>query len=75
MCARSAHYFSFGALGSRAMGGYGLGALMLVAGLMVLGVRDRVEGPDLTNLGWTLTGVGAIWIVLTLVQQLGDRRK
>jgi hypothetical protein len=57
------------------MFGYGLGVLLLVAGLMVLGVRDRVEGADLTNLGWTLTAVGVIWIVLTLVQQLGQRRK
>ncbi len=57
------------------MVGYGLGALMLVAGLLVLGVRDRVEEPDLTNLGWTLTGVGVIWLVLTVVQQLGERRK
>ena len=55
--------------------GYGLGVLMLVAGLLVLGVRDRVEGPDLTNLGWTLTGVGVIWIVLTAVQQSRQRRK
>ena len=57
------------------MGGYGLGALMLVAGLLVLGVRDRVEEHDLTNLGWTLTGVGVIWIVLTTVQQVVQRRK
>jgi len=57
------------------MGGYGLGALMLVAGLLALTVRDRVEEYDLTNLGWTLTGVGVIWIVLTAVQQLLQRRK
>ncbi len=57
------------------MGGYGLGALMLVAGLLALTVRDRVEEYDLTNLGWTLTGVGVIWIVLTAVQQLVQRRK
>jgi hypothetical protein len=57
------------------MVGYGLGVLLLAAGLLVLGVRDRVDGPDLTNLGWTLTGVGAIWLVLTVVQQLGERRK
>ncbi len=57
------------------MVGYGLGALLLVAGLLVLGVRDRVDDADLTNLGWTLTGVGVIWIVLTLVQQLWERRK
>ena len=57
------------------MGGYGLGVLLLVAGLLTLGVRDRVEEPDLTNLGWMLTGVGVIWIVLTLAQQLGQRRR
>jgi hypothetical protein len=57
------------------MVGYGLGVLLLAAGLLVLAVRDRVEEADLTNLGWTLTGVGAIWIVLTVVQQLGERRK
>jgi|SoiMethySBSTD1v2_1073268.scaffolds.fasta_scaffold528102_2 uncharacterized protein DUF6458 len=57
------------------MFGYGVGALLLVAGLLVLGVRDRVDDADLTNLGWTLTSVGVIWIVLTLGQQLWERRK
>jgi len=57
------------------MGGYGLGALMLVAGVLVLGVRERVDEHDLSNLGWTLTGVGVIWIVLTAVQQVVQRRK
>ncbi|HET9422376.1 MAG TPA: DUF6458 family protein [Nocardioides sp.] len=60
------------------MFGYGIGVLLLVAGLLVLGVRDRAEGAegaDLTNLGWTLTGVGVIWILLTLVQELRERRR
>ena len=57
------------------MVGYGIGVLLLVAGLLALAVRDRVEGADLTNLGWTLTGVGVIWIVLALVQRLGQHRK
>jgi Domain of unknown function (DUF6458) len=57
------------------MFGYGVGALLLVTGLLVLGVRDRVDDADLTNLGWTLTGVGAIWMMLTLAQQLWERRK
>jgi hypothetical protein len=57
------------------MFGYGLGALMLVAGLLALGARDRFEEADLTNLGWTLTAVGVLWIVLTAAQQLWERRK
>ena len=57
------------------MFGYGVGALLAVCGLLVLGVRDQVEDADLTNLGWTLTAVGVIWIVLTLAQELWERRK
>ena len=57
------------------MFGYGVGALLAVSGLLVLGVRDQVEDSDLTNLGWTLTAVGVIWIVLTLAQELWERRK
>ena len=57
------------------MFGYGVGALLLVAGLLVLGVRDEIEDADLTNLGWVLTAVGVIWIALTLAQQLWERRK
>ena len=57
------------------MFGYAVGALLLVAGLLVLGVRDRVEDADLTNLGWILTATGVIWIALTLAQELWERRK
>ncbi len=57
------------------MFGYAVGALLLVAGLLVLGVRDRVEDADLTNLGWILTAAGVIWIALTLAQELWERRK
>ena len=57
------------------MFGYGVGALLLVAGLLVLGVRDDIEEADLTNLGWVLTAVGVIWIALTLAQQLWERRR
>jgi hypothetical protein len=57
------------------MFGYGVGALMLVAGLLVLGVRDEIEDADLTNLGWILTAVGVIWIALTVAQRLRERRK
>ena len=46
--------------------GYGFGAFLLVVGLVLaLAVTDQVNGVDLTMVGWIMTIVGALLIVLT----------
>ena len=48
--------------------GYGFGAFLLVLGLVLaLAVTDRLEGVDLTTVGWIMALVGAVVIVLTAV--------
>lgn len=48
--------------------GIGLGIFLLAVGLVLaLGVADRVDGLDLTVIGWVLAGVGVLAIVLSLV--------
>ena len=48
--------------------GYGLGAFLLAVGLILaLAVTDRVEGVDLTMVGWILALVGVLALVLTAV--------
>jgi membrane protein implicated in regulation of membrane protease activity len=48
--------------------GIGLGIFLLATGLILaLAVGDAVEGVDLQLVGWILTGVGALAIVLSLV--------
>jgi membrane protein implicated in regulation of membrane protease activity len=48
--------------------GIGLGIFLLATGLILaLAVGDSVEGVDLQLVGWILTGVGALAIVLSLV--------
>ena len=48
--------------------GYGLGAFLLALGLILaLAVQDSISGVDLTMVGWILTAVGAIALVLTAV--------
>ena len=48
--------------------GYGLGAFLLAAGLVLaLAVTDSVNGVDLTMVGWILTLVGVLLLVLTAV--------
>jgi uncharacterized protein YacL len=46
--------------------GYGFGGFLLVVGLILaLAVTDRVNGVDLTMIGWIMALVGAVLIVLT----------
>ena len=46
--------------------GYGFGGFLLVVGLVLaLAVTDRVNGVDLTMIGWIMALVGAALIVLT----------
>jgi Na+/proline symporter len=48
--------------------GYGLGAFLLAVGLILaLAVNESVRGVDLQMIGWILTGVGALVIVLTAI--------
>ena len=48
--------------------GYGVGAILLVVGLVLaLAVHVSVSGIDLTMIGWILTAVGALVLVLTAV--------
>jgi hypothetical protein len=52
--------------------GYGTGAFLLAAGLVLaLAVTDHVNGVDLTMVGWILTGIGALVIVLTALTMGG----
>jgi uncharacterized protein YacL len=45
--------------------GYGFGAFLLVVGLVLaLAVTDQVSGVDLTMVGWIMTIVGVVVIVL-----------
>lgn len=46
--------------------GYGFGASLLVIGLVLaLAVTDRLNGVDLTMVGWIMALVGAALIILT----------
>ena len=55
--------------------GYGTGAGLLVVGLILaLAVEDRISGIDLTTVGWILTVVGAVVLVLTAVSLNRGRR-
>ena len=48
--------------------GYGLGAFLLAAGLVLaLAVQDTISGVDLTLVGWILVLVGILALVLTAV--------
>lgn len=48
--------------------GYGFGGFLTAAGLILaLAVTDRVNGVDLTTIGWILAAVGVILLVLTAV--------
>lgn len=45
----------------------GLGIFLVALGLILaLGVRDRLADFDLSVIGWVLTGVGALAIVLSV---------
>ena len=56
--------------------GYGFGGILLVVGLVLaLAVDDsKVQGVHLTTVGWILTLVGAVILVLTAVTLNGGRR-
>ena len=46
--------------------GYGVGIFLLAIGLILaLAVTDNIADVDLTMVGWILTAVGALAIVLT----------
>ncbi|WP_129663043.1 DUF6458 family protein [Phytoactinopolyspora endophytica] len=58
--------------------GLGLGIFLMAVGLILaLGVRDRLADFDLSVIGWVLTGVGALSVVLTLIiaTARGPRRR
>lgn len=50
--------------------GIGLGAVGLI---LALAVQDRIEGVDLTMVGWILAAAGALLVVLALVQNNAKR--
>ncbi|MFA6299608.1 MAG: DUF6458 family protein [Nocardioides sp.] len=55
--------------------GYGLGAFLLVVGLILaLAVEDSVSGVDLTMVGWIMTLVGIAVIILAAVTMNSGRR-
>lgn len=55
--------------------GYGLGAFLLVVGLVLaLAVQDTLSGVDLTAVGWIMAVVGLGVIVLTAVTLTSGRR-
>lgn len=46
----------------------GMPILLIVIGLVLaLAVADRLDGLDLTMIGWILGGVGLVWLVIELV--------
>ena len=46
----------------------GMPILLIVAGLIAaLAIADRVEGLDLSMIGWILAGAGIVWLVIELV--------
>ena len=48
--------------------GYGFGAFLTAVGLILaLAVTDQINGVDLTMVGWILTLVGILLLVLTAV--------
>jgi uncharacterized membrane protein len=52
--------------GEEILMGYGFGGFLLVVGLILaLAVTDRVNGVDLTMVGWIMALVGAVLIVVT----------
>jgi hypothetical protein len=52
--------------GEEILMGYGFGGFLLVVGLILaLAVTDRVNGVDLTTVGWIMALVGAVLIVVT----------
>ena len=55
--------------------GYGLGAFLLAAGLiLVYAVEDKISDVDLTAVGWILVAVGLLSLLLTAVTANRGRR-
>lgn len=55
--------------------GYGLGAFLLVVGLVLaLAVNDSISAVDLQMVGWIMAAVGLAIIVLTAVTWNSGRR-
>ena len=55
--------------------GYGLGAFLLAVGLILaLAVQDSISGVDLQMVGWILTIVGLLSLLLTAVTANRGRR-
>lgn len=55
--------------------GYGLGAFLLVVGLILaLAVQDAVSGVDLQMVGWIMTLVGIGVLILSAVTMNNARR-
>lgn len=55
--------------------GYGLGAFLLVVGLVLaLAVTDSVNGVDLTTVGWIMAAVGLVLIAITAITWNNGRR-
>ena len=55
--------------------GYGAGAFLVAVGLVLaLAVEDTVQGVDLVTVGWILTAVGAVLLLLTAVTMTSGRR-
>jgi uncharacterized sodium:solute symporter family permease YidK len=54
--------------------GYGFGGLLLVVGLILaLAVTDRVNGVDLTMVGWIMAVVGLVLLALTAITAIRGR--
>lgn len=55
--------------------GYGFGGFLLVVGLILaLAVNQEVQGIDLTMVGWIMTVVGILVIMLSVFTMNGGRR-
>lgn len=54
--------------------GYGFGGFLIALGLILaLAVQDQVDAVDLTTVGWIITIVGAIVLLLTFLTAMRSR--
>jgi len=55
--------------------GYGFGIFLVAAGLILaLAVSDRIEGVDLSMIGYILAGAGVVIVLITAIQANVRRR-
>lgn len=55
--------------------GYGFGGFLVVVGLVLaLAVQDRIEAVDLTMVGWIMTGVGVVLLLLAALTAMRGGR-